>query len=190
MRPNEEGTLFGSGMSKRRVILIVLGLLVSLLAAACGTPTPEPVQLPEPTDGPAIPPTDEPLGDPVVDYLEEVNPHLLTWGESLTQIEVLLSAARENRALMFDDEWRLDMHVELAKVHFANMRLVEVDWPEEVEEPHRALMEVVVERETMVVLMTEGVDEGDWDLIRASLIGIERAMEHMATFMTLLDAIP
>jgi len=52
------------------------------------------------------------------------------------------------------------------------------------------LMEAVFERETMVVLMTEGVDEGDWDLILASLVAVERAGEHMDTVEALLDAIP
>jgi multiple sugar transport system substrate-binding protein len=52
--------------SKRWMRLIALGLLVSLVAAACATATPEPAP-PEPTDAPAVQPTDEPAPEPTED---------------------------------------------------------------------------------------------------------------------------
>ncbi len=52
--------------SKRWMSMIALGLLVSLVAAACATATPEPAP-PEPTDAPAVQPTDEPAPEPTED---------------------------------------------------------------------------------------------------------------------------
>ena len=50
--------------SKRWLGMIALGLLVSLVAAACASATPEPQPEPEPTDAPAVQPTDEPTPEP------------------------------------------------------------------------------------------------------------------------------
>ena len=53
--------------SKRWMSMIALGLLVSLVAAACATATPEPTSVPAPTDAPAVQPTDEPAPEPTED---------------------------------------------------------------------------------------------------------------------------
>jgi multiple sugar transport system substrate-binding protein/sn-glycerol 3-phosphate transport system substrate-binding protein len=63
--------------------MIALGLLVSIVAAACATATPEPA--PEPTDAPAVQPTDEPMED---EPTEEAMPESMLEGDPTGQTVV------------------------------------------------------------------------------------------------------
>ena len=60
---------------------IALGLLVSLVAAACTTATPEPTSVPAPTDAPAVQPTDEPAPEPT----EDMGPESMLEGDPAGQ---------------------------------------------------------------------------------------------------------
>ena len=67
--------------SKRWMSTIALGLLVSLVAAACTTATPEPTSVPAPTDAPAVQPTDEPAPEPT----EDMGPESMLEGDPAGQ---------------------------------------------------------------------------------------------------------
>ncbi len=67
--------------SNRWMSTIALGLLFSLVAAACATATPEPTSAPAPTDAPAVQPTDEPAPEPT----EDMGPESMLEGDPAGQ---------------------------------------------------------------------------------------------------------
>ncbi len=66
---------------KRWMSLLALGLLASMLVAACATATPEATEAPAPTDAPAVQPTDEPEPEPT----EDMGPETMLEGDPTGQ---------------------------------------------------------------------------------------------------------
>ena len=157
--------------------LIAISLLILLAAVACGTETPEPVATTEPTATVASSlPTNTPapiqLPCPTqaeAAYFAELSRISSPTAEALLSFGELNSKAGLSPALLFDDEWTLDVALQITILNLAAEELQVMEAPASVQAIHNDMLEWARLTKESNDLYVKGIDDLDMASINLSI---------------------